>query len=176
MCRRRPAEGVAWEQCIIVGCRKETTGQRLTVATGFGSAIERYTADVFLRKGKAGSLWRFLLPAQRRTGDWDAALARAAAAASAGGVAASISAAGVGTAPGSSLVGLGGSITDSVAPGTLPSPATLSGKGAGKKRKAEITSVSEVRILHTLTFTYAHSQCSTLARRRYRLPRQVAAY
>ena len=128
-CRRRPAEGVAWEQCVIVGCRKETTGQRLTVATGFGSAVERYTADVFLRKGKAGVLWRFVLPAQRRTGDWDAALVRAAAAASAGGVAASIATAGVGgtAAAGTTggLLSLGGSLTGSVAPNALPTPCLL---------------------------------------------------
>ena len=107
------------------------------MATGFGSAIERYTADVFLRKGKAGVLWRFVLPAQRRTGDWDAALARAAAAASAGGVAASIGTAGIGgtAAPGATgrLVDLGGSLTGSVAANVLP---TLGGKGASKKRKA----------------------------------------
>lgn len=147
MCRRRSAEGVAWEQCIVVGCRKETTGQRLTVATGFGSTVERYTADVFLRKGKAGVLWRFVMPVQRRTGDWDAALGRAAAAANAGGVAASIGTAaslGVGSVAG--LVGLGGSITDSMPASMVPVPGVMGGKGDGvKKRKADVARVAEVR-------------------------------
>lgn len=149
MCRRRPAEGVAWEQCIIVGCRKETTGQRLTVATGFGSTIERYTADVFLRKGKAGVLWRFVMPAQRRTGDWESALARAAAAASAGGVAASIGTTGLPTAGSAGmgavagLVGLGGSITGNM---LSPVPLAMGGKQLPKKRKVDVVAVAaEVR-------------------------------
>lgn len=152
---------MAWEQCVVVGCRKESTGQRLTVATGFGSAVERYTADVFLRKGKAGILWRFAMPVQRRTGDWEAALGRAAAAANAGGVAASIgattthvpsaSAAGGGAAGGgvgavAGLVGLGGSITGNMAPSAASMPAAMPTKAPSKKRKADVASVAEVRL------------------------------
>jgi hypothetical protein len=148
VCRRRAAEGVAWEQCVIVGCRKETTGQRLTVATGFNSAVERYTADVFLRKGKAGILWRFVSPVQRRTGDWDAALSRAAAAAATVGGTASVGTVAAPAVPANGsalgLNGLGGSMTGSIAASITTLQKPTSAHVPAKKRKADVVTLVEV--------------------------------
>jgi hypothetical protein len=123
-CRRRVAEVGAWTPCVVVGCRREATGQRLTVAEHFGAPSERFTSDVFLRKGKAGVLWRFAQPTQRRTGDWDAAVARASLGAAVGAL--------VPEARGSLDAAAAGAHGDS------------GGKGSLKKRKADLA-VVEVR-------------------------------
>lgn len=123
----------------MVGCRREATGQRLTVAEHFGAPSERFAHDVFLRKGKAGVLWRFAQPTQRRTGDWDAAVARA------GMHGASLGATAGALAAERSLVvsmdAMGGG--NDTGAGAGAGAGAGGGKGTMKKRKAD-TTASEV--------------------------------